>query len=49
MANQETIHYLTTKNFLENLVVVEIDKINIGMNQPVYLDLSILDICKLAM
>ena len=42
-------NYHTTKWFLENLLVIEMKKIKVKMNKPVYLGLSILEICKTLM
>ena len=39
-------NYHTTKYFSENLLVIEMKKIKVKMNQPVYLDMSILEISK---
>ena len=38
------LNYHTTKRFSENLLAIEIKKIKVKMNQPVYLGMSILDI-----
>ena len=40
-------NYHTTKFFTENLLVIEMKKIHITLNKPVYLGLSILDLSKL--
>ena len=37
-------NYPTTKWFLENLLAIEMKKIKVKMNKPVYLGLSILEI-----
>ena len=42
-------NYYTTKQFSENLLEIEMKKIKIKMNKPVYLGLSILDISKALM
>ena len=42
-------NYHTTKSFSENLLAVEMKKIQVKMNQPVYLSLSILEISKTLM
>ena len=42
-------HYHTTKWFSENLLAIEMKKIKVKMNKPVYLGLSILDISKTRM
>ena len=42
-------NYHTTKYFLENLVAIEMKKIKVNMNKPVYLRLSILEISKTLM
>ena len=42
-------NYHTTKFFTENLLVIEMKKILILMNKPVYLGLSILDLSKTVM
>ena len=39
-------NYDTTKRFSENLLAIEVKKIKINMNKPVYLGLSILEISK---
>ena len=39
-------NYHTTKCFSENLLAIEIKKIKVKMNKPIYLGLSILDISK---
>ena len=39
-------NYHATKYFSENLLVIEMKKIKVKMNQPVYLDMSILEISK---
>ena len=39
-------NYYTTKYFSKNLSAVEMKKINVKMNKPVYLGLSILEISK---
>ena len=39
----------TTKWFSENLLAIEMKKIKVKMNKPVYLGMSILDICKMLM
>ena len=41
--------YQTTKCFSENLLATEMKKIKLVINKPVYLDLLILDISKIAM
>ena len=40
------LNFHTTKYFSENLLVIEMKKINVKMNKPVYLGLSILKISK---
>ena len=42
-------NYHTTKQFSENLLTIEMKKIKIKMDKPVYLDLSILEISKTIM
>ena len=42
-------YYHTTKCFLEILVAVELNRINVRMNNPVYLGVSMLGISKIAM
>ena len=42
-------NYHTAKYFLENLVAIEMKKIKVNMNKPVYLRLSILEISKTLM
>ena len=42
-------NYHTTKWFSEDLLIIEIKKINVKINRPVYLGLSILDISKILM
>ena len=42
-------NYHTTKFFTENILGIEMRKIQILMNQPVYLGLSILDLSKTVM
>ena len=42
-------NYQTTKWFSENLLVIEMKKIKVKMNKPIYLGLSILDISKTLM
>ena len=42
-------NYHTEKCFSENLVEMEMNKINVKLNEPVYLGLSVIDISKLAM
>ena len=39
-------NYRTTKRFSENLLAIEMKKIKVKMNKPVYLVMSILDISK---
>ena len=39
-------NYHTTKTFSENLLAIEMKKIKVKMNKPVYLGMSILDISK---
>ena len=39
-------NYRTTKRFSENLLAIEMKKIKVKMNKPVYLGMSILDISK---
>ena len=39
-------NYNTTKYFLENLMAIEMKKIKVKMNKPIYLGMSILDISK---
>ena len=42
-------NYLTTKLFTENLLAIERKKIEILMNRPVYLGISILELSKILM
>ena len=42
-------NYHTTKCFSENMVAMEMYKVSVKMNKPIYLDLSILDLCLRAM
>ena len=42
-------NYNTTKYFLENLMAIEMKKIKVKMNKPIYLGMSILDISKTLM
>ena len=42
-------NYHTTKYFLENLLAIEINKIKVNINRPLYLGLSILEINKTLM
>ena len=42
-------NYHTTKFFIENLLAIEMREIQILMNKPVYLGLSILDLSKTVM
>ena len=42
-------NYPTKKCFSENLLTIEMKKVNVKMNKPVYLRLSILDIRKITM
>ena len=42
-------NYHTTKWFSENLLAIEMKKIKVKMNKPVYLGLSILEISKICM
>ena len=42
-------NYHTTKFFTENLLVTEMKKMQIVMNKPVYLGLSILELSKILM
>ena len=42
-------NYHTTKFFSENLLVIEMKKIDILMNKPVHLGLSILELSKIVM
>ena len=42
-------NYHTTKWFSENLLATEMKKTKVKMNKPVYLGLSILEICKTLM
>ena len=42
-------NYYTTKWFSENLLAIEVKKIKLKMNKPVYLGLSILEISKTLM
>ena len=42
-------NYHTTKFFIENLLVIEVNKIEIFMNKPVHLGLSILELRKILM
>ena len=43
------LNYHATKWFSENLLAIEIKKIKVKMNKPVYLGLSILEISKTLM
>ena len=40
-------NYYTTRQFLENLLAIEMKKTKVIMNKPVYLGMSILDISKM--
>ena len=42
-------NYLTIKWFSENLVAIEMRKIKVKMNKPIYLGMAILDISKILM
>ena len=42
-------NYRTTKYFSENLLAIEMKKIKVKMNKPVYLTLSVLEISKTLM
>ena len=42
-------NYNTTKCFSENLMAIEMKKIKVKMNKPIYLGMSILDISKTLM
>ena len=42
-------NYHTTKQFSENLLVIEAKKTKVKMNKPTYLGMSILDISKTLM
>ena len=43
-------NYHTTKHFSKNLLAVEIKKkTKVNMNKPLYLGMSVLDICKIPM
>ena len=42
-------NYQTGKCFLKNLLIIEMKKINVKMNKPVYLGLSVLNISKTVM
>ena len=42
-------NYHTTKFFIENLLAIGMREIQILMNEPVYLGLSILDLSKIVM
>ena len=42
-------NYHTIKHFSEKLLAIKINKINLKMNKPVYLNLSIQDISKIGM
>ena len=42
-------NYHTTKNFSENLLLIEMKKAKVKMNKPLYLGMSILDISKTLM
>ena len=42
-------NYHTTKYFSENLMAIEMKKIKVKMNKPVYLGMSILDLSKTLM
>ena len=42
-------NYHTTKFFIENLLAIEMKKIEVPMNKPVYLGLSILELSKILM
>ena len=39
-------NYHTTKDFSDNLMAIEMKKIRLKMNKPIYLGMSILDISK---
>ena len=39
-------NYRTTKQFSENLLVIEMKKAKVKINKPIYLGMSILDICE---
>ena len=42
-------YYQTTKQCSENLLAIEMKKAKVKMNKPLYLGMSILDICKTLM
>ena len=42
-------NYHTTKSFSENLLAIEVKKMKVKTNKPVYLGFSILEICKTLM
>ena len=42
-------NYHTAKQFLENLIAIEMKKAKVKMNKPLYLGMSILDISKILM
>ena len=42
-------NYHTTKRISENLLIIEMKKIEVKMNKPIYLGMSILDISKTLM
>ena len=42
-------NYHTTKHFSENLLAIEMKKMEVKMNKPVYLGISILDTSKILM
>ena len=42
-------NYHTTKYFSENLIAIEMKKVKLKMNKPIYLVMSILDISKTLM
>ena len=42
-------NYHTTKNFSENLMAIEMKKVKLKMNKPIYPVMSILDISKTLM
>ena len=42
-------NYYSTKWFSENLLATEMKKINVKMNKPIYLGMTILDVSKILM
>ena len=42
-------NYYSTKRFSENLLAIEMKKINVKMNKPIYLGMTIVDVSKILM